>query len=132
METWLQLALTSVVSILASSGFWAFVQHKDVTRQATTRLLMGLAYDQLTRLGIKYLERGWITKDEFEEYQKYFFEPYHALGGNGVAARIMAEVAQLPLRSHSKYSEIFRNPTEEYTNNVRVFTRTDQPQAPSQ
>lgn len=70
---------------------------------------MGLAYDRVTTLGIAYIERGWVTRDEFEEYQKYFVEPYMALGGNGVAERIWLEVRTLPFRPHSRYSEIFRN-----------------------
>lgn len=127
METWLQLALTSLVTLGASSGFWAYLQHKDRARSATTRLLMGMAYDTITTLGIAYIERGWVTKDEYEELRKYFFEPYKALGGNGVAERIMNEVSHLPFRSHSRYSEIFRNQGNEGTiNHVRVVTRQEQ------
>lgn len=112
MESWVQTVLTAVAAILASSGFWAFMQHKDRARSATTKLLMGMAYDQITRLGVAYIDRGWITKDEYEELRKYFYEPYRNLGGNGVAERIMSEVSQLPIISHSKYSEIFRNSQE--------------------
>ncbi|QEQ93526.1 hypothetical protein SEA_GIRLPOWER_27 [Streptomyces phage GirlPower] len=127
METWLQLALTSLVTLGASSGFWAYLQHKDRARSATTRLLMGMAYDTITTLGIAYIERGWVTKDEYEELRKYFFEPYKALGGNGVAERIMGEVSRLPFQSHSRYSEIFRNRENEGTiKHVRVVTRQEQ------
>ncbi|ASU03941.1 hypothetical protein SEA_FRODOSWAGGINS_28 [Streptomyces phage FrodoSwaggins] len=127
METWLQLVLTSLVTLGASSGFWAYLQHKDRARSATTRLLMGMAYDTITTLGIAYIERGWVTKDEYEELRKYFFEPYKALGGNGVAERIMGEVSRLPFQSHSRYSEIFRNRENEGTiNHVRVVTRQEQ------
>jgi hypothetical protein len=126
METWLQLALTSLVTLGASSGFWAYLQHKDRAKSATTRLLMGMAYDTITTLGIAYIERGWVTKDEYEELRKYFFEPYRALGGNGVAERVMNEVSRLPFRSHSRYSEIFRNRENEgWVNNVRVITREE-------
>ncbi|QAY17146.1 hypothetical protein SEA_MADAMATO_28 [Streptomyces phage Madamato] len=131
METWLQLALTSLVTLGASSGFWAYLQHRDRAKSATTRLLMGMAYDTITTLGIAYIERGWVTKDEYEELRKYFFEPYRALGGNGVAERVMNEVSRLPFRSHSRYSEIFRNRENEGTvNHVRVVTRQEQ-DAPS-
>jgi len=127
METWLQLALTSFVTLGASSGFWAYLQRKDRARSATTRLLMGMAYDTITTLGIAYIERGWVTKDEYEELRKYFYEPYRALGGNGVAERVMNEVSGLPFRPHSRYSEIFRNrENEETVNNVRIVTRQEQ------
>lgn len=121
MDTWLQMILTPLAAIIASSGFWAYVQRKDETKAATTRLMMGMAYDHITRVGVKYIERGWVSKDEYEEFQKYFFEPYKALGGNGVAERIMTEVTSLPFSSRSKYEEILKNrQNEEFINNVRV------------
>lgn len=127
-----EMALASLGSVLGSSGVWAYFQNRTSTSTARTRLLMGLAYDQLTRLGIQYIERGSITKDEYEDYRKYFFDPYKALGGNGVAERIMREVSQLPFRSHSIHAGIFRNIEPERTiPNVRVVTRTA-PEAPAQ
>lgn len=124
METWLQLALTSVVSVVASSGFWAYMQHRDVQKAATTKLLMGLAFEKLTNKGVEYIERGHITMDEFDEYNRYFFGPYQALGGNGVAEQIMNKVSSLPIVSHSRYAGIINNRVqEEHTNNVRTIVR---------
>lgn len=119
MVSWIQLALTSAGSVLAGSGFWAYLQHKSSNNKGTAALLMGLAYDRITTLGIAYIERGWVTRDELEELEKYFFQPYKALGGNGVAERIMMQVNTLPLSSHSRYAEIFRN-QERVIPNVRV------------
>jgi hypothetical protein len=99
----------------------------DTRRSATTRLMMGLAYDRITTLGIKYLERGSITMDEVGDFRKYFYEPYKALGGNGAAEQIMNRVQNLPLRSHSSYPEIFRNSQNEgWINNVRLVARPEQ------
>jgi hypothetical protein len=128
LSSWLQAALISVASVLASSGFWAYILRKDDTKDATTRLLMGLAYDKVTTLGILYLERGWITRDELDEYGKYFFGPYKALGGNGVAERIWMEVKSLPFRPYSKYEEIIRNKqrNERFIPDVPVISTTDQ------
>lgn len=114
MDPWLVVLITSVSSIIASSGFWAFLGRRSVINKASTRLLLGLAYDKIAQLGLSYIERGWISKDEYEEFRKYLYEPYVAFGGNGVAERIMQEVSQLPLRSHSKFSEIIqqRKPSE--------------------
>jgi hypothetical protein len=106
MEPWLQLLLTNVFAILASSGFWAYVTSKDKKKDATTRLLMGLSYDKLMALGMIYIQRGWITKDEYEDYRKYLYEPYKALGGNGVVEKVIADVSNLPLRSMIKYSQM--------------------------
>lgn len=123
MPPWLQLALTAAIAILGSSGFWAFMQHRGDKNNATTGLMMGLAYSHITTLGIKYIDRGYITTDELEELQKYFFKPYKTLGGNGVAERIMGQVLTLPLGSHGAYPEIFRNSDERIIRNVPVVSQ---------
>lgn len=109
MDPWVPV-ITSVSTILASTGIWAWItarmQRRDVVRTQTDRLLQGLAYDKIVSLGMSYIERGWITKDEYEDYRKYLYEPYKALGGNGVTERVVAEVSNLPLRSRAKYAEI--------------------------
>lgn len=108
MQTWLPVLITAVVSVMASSGFWAWIQSRNTSRTATEKLLMGLAYDKLVTLGLQYIEQNSITKDELEEFKKYLVEPYLALGGNGVAQRIAEDVMRLPLRNHNRYSEIAR------------------------
>jgi hypothetical protein len=92
---------------------------------------MGLAYDQLTTRGVGYIEQGWVTREEYGDFKKYYYDPYKALGGNGVADRIMEEVSGLPLMSHSRYAEIFRNREEGWVNNVRVISRDSQ-EAPTE
>jgi hypothetical protein len=130
-DVWIRAIGIVVCSVLGSGGLWAYLQSKDTRRSATTRLLMGVAYAQITTLGVSYLDRGWITKDEYEELNKYFYEPYKALGGNGVAERVMNGVSRLPLRSHSEYAEIFRNrQTEGYVNNVQLVTHPGQVSPP--
>ena len=42
-------------------------------------------------------ERGYITKDEYENLHDYLYEPYLAEGGNGTAKKVMSEVERLPL-----------------------------------
>lgn len=64
---------------------------------------MGLAYDKITHLGMKYIERGWISKDEYEDFRKYFYEPYKDFGGNGVGDKVMQEINTLPFKSFNKY-----------------------------
>lgn len=99
MQDWIPLAVTSSATIIASGGFWAWLQSKDNTKSAMSSLLMGLAYDKITTLGLSYIKRGWISKDEYEDFERYLYEPYKAFGGNGVAERIMDEVKRLPMRS---------------------------------
>lgn len=96
----LELIATAAGGCLAaSSGFWLYLKNRSSAKDATTRLLMGLAHDKITYFGMKYIDRGWVTKDEYEDLRRYFYEPYIELGGNGTAERIMAAMQQLPLRS---------------------------------
>jgi hypothetical protein len=125
VANWWLPVMVSVASVLASSGFWAFVQNRDSTKNAMQRLLMGLAYDKVTGLGLKYIKRGWITRDEFDEYQRYFVEPYIALGGNGVAERVYKDVAKLPFHTHSRYEVLRQQDDERYIANVPVVANTE-------
>lgn len=125
MDQWLQLALSSFATLCASSGVWGYLQHKDRQKTAVAKLMMGMAYDRITTLGMAYIDRGWVTKDEYEELNKFFYAPYKALGGNGVAEHVMIQVGKLPFRHNSRYSEIL-NRDEGWVNNVRVVTREEQ------
>ncbi len=116
MHTWLPMVNTAFVALMASSGFWAYLQARKVPRTATEKLLMGLAYDKLVTLGMQYIEHGSITKDELEDF-RVFFMAYKALGGNGVAERISEDVMHLPMRSHARYMEITRPRTNAGENN---------------
>jgi hypothetical protein len=112
VDSWLQIVLTSVSTVLASSGFWAYRSSKSSTRGATTRLLMGIAYEHIMTFGVAYIHR------------KYFYEPYKALGGNGSAERVMNEVEKLPFGpAHSQYEATFHSREPREINDVRVVTR---------
>lgn len=86
--------------------------------------MMGLAYIELMTLGANYINRGSITRDEYEDYRKYFYDPYKELGGNGVAERIMEAVQQLPITSR-RYADVaeIRNREGEHITNARVVAR---------
>lgn len=62
-----------------------------------TQMLIGLAHDRIIYLGMVYIERGYITQDEYENLYEYLYKPYEKLGGNGSAKRIMTEVDQLAI-----------------------------------
>jgi len=106
MADWAQFIVTSLVTLAASSGFWAYVVRRLSMKTSTKKLLLGLAYDKLATLGIQYIQRGTITRDEYEEYVTGLYEPYIQCGGNGVGKRIMEAVSALPLTSHDQYTEI--------------------------
>lgn len=97
MDTWLEILITGVLAIGASSGFWTFWQHRKDKKDAKNKLLIGLAHDRIMYLGSGYVHRGYISKDEYENLRTYLYEPYAEAGGNGSAAKIMLEVDKLPL-----------------------------------
>lgn len=105
MDHELMITIVTIVgSVLASSGFWAYLQSrrdrknaKNDANSAFVDLLKGLAHDRIVFVGNAYLERGWVTKDEYEDFVKYLYEPYERVGGNGMARKVMREVENLPL-----------------------------------
>lgn len=94
----IQILIPVLIAFIASSGFWMFVMSYREKRSLQTELLLGLAHDRIVRLGLYYIERGWITQDEYENLNVYLYKPYEKLGGNGSAKRIMVEVDRLPIK----------------------------------
>jgi len=96
------LILSLVGSVFASTGFWAFltflIQRREANKSAESQMLKGLGHDRICHLGETYIEKGYITKNEYESLYEYLYRPYKKLGGNGTADKIMKEVEQLPLR----------------------------------
>ena len=71
MEPWFQMVVTIVCAVVASSGFWAYIQKKSEKKDVRTQMLIGLAHDRIIYLGMSYIERGWITQDEYENLHDY-------------------------------------------------------------
>ena len=87
MGIWIQMMLTIIGSVVASSGFWAYIQKKLEKKDIKTMMLIGLAHDRIIYLGMSYIERGWITNDEYENLHDYLYKPYEQMGGNGAIGR---------------------------------------------
>lgn len=98
MEPWLVTVLTCFASVLASSGFWAWMQARRDKKDAKTKMLLGLGHDRIVYLCMKYIDRGWISSDEHEDLIKYLYTPYVGMKGNGTAQRLIAEINKLPIR----------------------------------
>lgn len=99
MDPVLTTFLTVLGGFLAgSTGFWIYLKGKYEKKDAHSALIMGLAHDKIIFLCIKYIEKGFVTKDEYEDLIKYFWEPYSTLGGDGTVERIMNMVHALPLK----------------------------------
>jgi len=91
-----------VGAIFASGGFWAFInaiyQNRSKKQNALVKLMLGLGHEKIIELGLKYIERGYVTKDEYEDLVKYLYAPYIELGGNGTVEKIMESVKKLPIK----------------------------------
>lgn len=101
MEQILITVFTVVASVGSSAGFWTYMEKRGSKQSATTRLLRGLAHQKVIALGARYIERGWLTMDEYDDFVHYIYEPYSAVGGNGLAERVYNEVRSLPVRKKS-------------------------------
>lgn len=110
MEPWFQMVATIVCAVVASSGFWAYIQKRSEKKDVRTQMLIGLAHDRIVYLGMSYIDRGWITQDEYENLHDYLYKPYEKMGGNGSAKKVMSEVNKLPIHK-STYTQ--KNQQEE-------------------
>ena len=96
MEPCIQMVVTIVCSVIASSGFWAFAQKKVDRKDDMREMLLGLAHDRIVYLGLSYIDRGdWITQDEYENIHDYLYKPYSKMYENGSAKRVMDEIDKL-------------------------------------
>lgn len=99
--TTLEFIFALVLGIIASSGFWGVVLYKvqktDNKKDNSTKLLLGLAHQEIIRTAVRYIDRGSISKDEYQDLMKYLYEPYKALGGNGTAEKFIKEIDELPI-----------------------------------
>lgn len=99
MELLKTVVLPLMLSLVASSGFWAFIQSRTGNKSVQTQMLIGLGHDRIVYLGMKYIERGWVTKDELENLVDYLYKPYENMGGNGTAKKIVDDVKKLPIKN---------------------------------
>ena len=83
MDGWMQILLTVFSSVLASSGLWAYIAKRAEKKDVKTEMLIGLGHDRIMYLGMSYIDRGWITSDEYENLYEYLYKPYEKMGGNG-------------------------------------------------
>ena len=95
------IMLTIIGAVFASQGFWAWLQNRSSNRSAKTRLIMGLGYAEICRRASIYLAQGEISTDEYQDFVKYLYKPYHDMGGDGTAEKLMEEVKKLPIQKEA-------------------------------
>ena len=93
-----EIIITIVCSVIASSGFWTFISKRRDNNNASSKMLLGLGHVKIIDTCEKYIERGYISQDEYDSLYNYLYIPYKELGGNGTAERMINEVKKLPIR----------------------------------
>lgn len=63
------------------------------------KMSLGALYDRAKFLGEQHIKHGHISMNEFADYKKYIYQPYHDAGGDGTIDKIMKEIEELPLTS---------------------------------
>ena len=91
-----EIANPAVTALLGGSGIWAWAKTLADHKDNEARLLLSVTRNQLITLGRGYIERGYITMDEYEEFEAEY-QIYSALGGNGLARRMFEQVDELPM-----------------------------------
>ena len=104
MEVLWQPVVTVVCAVFASSGLWAYLtarrerkERRAEKKDAQNAMILGLGHDRIISLCEKYIDRGYVSSDEYENLYEWLYKPYHELGGNGTAKRLMAIVENLPM-----------------------------------
>lgn len=95
-----EMANPAVTALLGSSGIWMWAKTKSDRNDTEDKLLLVVARNQLVKQGRLYLKRGYITMDEYEEYEDQY-KMYSNLGGNGLARRVFERVDELPMMPNS-------------------------------
>lgn len=91
-----EMANPAVTALLGGSGIWAWAKAKADHNNNSNKLLLSVSRNQLITLGRSYIERGYITMDEYEEFEAEY-RIYSSLGGNGLARRMFEQVDGLPI-----------------------------------
>ena len=75
--------------------------------EALCHCVTGIAMFRIAREAKRYIDRGFITSEEYHTLKHNLYDPYEALGGNGMAKKYMGEVEELPMHEGKKqdYSE---------------------------
>ena len=98
MGNLVEIKITIVCSVIASSGFWTFISKRRDSNNAEVKMLLGLGHIKIIEICERHIERGYIRQDEYDSLYNYLYLPYKDLGGNGTAERMLNEVKKLPIR----------------------------------
>lgn len=94
--TTLQMISTIVVAVIASTGFWTFLQKVVSKPRALDRLVLALTQDRFVAFAQKSIDEGCITRQDYKILMG-IYKPYKEAGGDGLVDKYWAEINKLPL-----------------------------------
>lgn len=57
--------------------------------------IAGLEHDRIIHIGEGFIQRGTISLGEYDDIDKYLYQPYKKLGGNGTAEKVMERLKEM-------------------------------------
>ena len=66
--------------------------------QIIKAMCLGSLYDRTKYLAESYIKRGYITMQEYHDWLKYLYEPYHNGGGDGTVDYLKDKIDELPIK----------------------------------
>lgn len=96
---WIEVLVTITGSVFASSGLWSLILYKIKKNDSGILMTLGMAHYRIIEEGQKFIERGWITHEEYDDFMKYLGNPYMESGSNGLAQKMIDDISALPFKS---------------------------------
>lgn len=97
----INIGITVTITLLASSGFWAFLQWLLSTvkgrKNAEKKALLALLHDRLyTELSV-LLANDTVSRSDYENIN-YLYAPYKELKGNGTCEKMYNDLQKKKIR----------------------------------
>lgn len=92
VNTILSIVLTGVVSYLT----W-LMQNVNKLKSNYRIAVVALLRNDLKQMHKEYMARGYVTIDEYEEFNE-LYKVYSGLGGNGTGTRMKNDIDKLEIR----------------------------------
>lgn len=89
--------ITILLTAIASSGAWAFLQYLLDKRDNNKKAIVGLMGFTIRGECEHRIKQGGITLENLRQLQE-LNEIYHKQGGNGYVKTLMDKVAKLPIK----------------------------------
>lgn len=97
----IEMLITIIGSVFASSGLWTLILYKAKQKDIGLLMTRGMAHYHIIEEGQKFIDRGWITHEEYDDFMKYLANPYLESGSNGLAKKMIDTISDLPFKSVS-------------------------------